>query len=130
MDDQSMEKKLQESGSEMAEAPVDAVEAEIDPAAISAGLSKVRRRRWVVWSVMIVYLPAMWTTQKITHSFNGSMPVFFIWFLLLLAAMGYSAVARCPRCGNYYHVHGMILLYLRKCLHCQLPLNDDKKPRF
>ncbi|BCG47408.1 hypothetical protein GEOBRER4_n2240 [Citrifermentans bremense] len=123
--------KLPEQGSEVAEAPVDAVEAVIDSAVISAGLSKIRRRRWMVWSVMIIYLPTMWTTQKITHSFNASMPVFFIWFLLLLAAMGYSAVARCPRCGNYYHVNGMILLYLRKCLHCQLPLNEDKsRPQF
>ena len=119
---------LPESAGGVAEAPVDAVEPEIDPAVIRAGLSKIRRRRWMVWSVMIIYLPTMWTTQKITHSFNGSMPVFFTWFLLLLAAMGYSAVVRCPRCGNYYHVNGMILLYLRKCLHCQLPLNEDKSP--
>jgi uncharacterized membrane protein YadS len=117
-----------ETASGVAEAPVDAAKAEIDPSVISAGLSKIRRRRWVVWIVMIIYLPTMWTTQKITHSFNASMPVFFVWFLLLLIAMGYSAVARCPRCGNYYHVNGMILLYLRKCLHCQLPLNEDKTP--
>lgn len=120
--------KLPESGSGIADTPVAGAEAGIDAAVISAGLSKIRRRRWVVWSVMIIYLPTMWTTQKITHSFNGSMPVFCIWFLLLLVAMGYSAVARCPRCGNYYHVNGMILLYLRKCLHCQLPLNEDKSP--
>lgn len=123
--------KVPETASGVAEAPVDAAKAEIAPAVISAGLSKIRRRRWVVWSVMIIYLPTMWTTQKITHSFNASMPVFFVWFLLLLIAMGYSAVARCPRCGNYYHVNGMILLYLRKCLHCQLPLNEDKtSPKF
>ncbi len=82
-----------------------------------------------LWGVLIVYLPAMWATQKITHSFSGSMPVFFLWFVLLLWAMAYSATARCPRCKNYFHMHGMMLLYLRKCLHCQLPLNADKTPR-
>jgi hypothetical protein len=87
----------------------------------------VRRRRWVLWSVLIIYLPAMWTTQQITHSFKASLPVFFAWVLLLVIAAGISATARCPRCGNYYHVNGMALLYLRRCLHCQLPLNADRK---
>jgi uncharacterized C2H2 Zn-finger protein len=91
------------------------------------GLAKIRRRRWYLWFVLIIYLPTMWTTQQITHSFQGSLPVFFIWFLLLLLVMGISAMAKCPRCGNYFHVNGMILLYLRKCLHCQLHLTADKK---
>lgn len=98
-----------------------------DPASISRGLAKVRRRRWMLWSVIIIYLPTMWVTQKITRSFNGSMPVFFIWFLVLLAVMSFSAVARCPRCRNYFHVNGITLLYLRRCLHCQLSLTADKK---
>ncbi|MBU5637214.1 hypothetical protein KOM00_10765 [Geomonas sp. Red69] len=99
--------------------------AEIDPAEIARGLAVVRKRRWCLWIVLIVYLPTMYVTQKITHSFNGSMPVFFVWFAVLLGAMFYSATARCPRCRNYFHMHGMALLYLRKCLHCQLPLNAD-----
>lgn len=99
----------------------------VDPAALSQGLKRIRRRRWLLWTVLIVYLPTMSITQKITHSFQGSLPVFFLWFLVLLAAMGFSAVARCPRCKNYFHVNGMILLYLRNCLHCQLHLNADKE---
>jgi hypothetical protein len=98
----------------------------LDPAVISRGLAAVRRRRWWLWSLLIIYLPTMWATQKITHSFSGSMPVFFIWFVALLCVMAYSATARCPRCHNYYHMHGMVLLYLRRCLHCQLPLKADK----
>lgn len=100
-----------------------------DPAALTRGLSRIRRRRWLLWLVLIVYLPTMAATQKITGSFNDSLPVFFIWFLVLLAVMAYSALARCPRCNNYFHVNGMILLYLRNCLHCQLHLNADKKVR-
>jgi len=97
-----------------------------DPALIALGLARIRRRRWFLWSVIILYLPTMWTTQKITRSFNDSLPVFFIWFLVLLLVMAVSAVARCPRCGNYFHVNGITLLYLRKCLHCQLHLTADK----
>ena len=98
-----------------------------DISLLGPGLAKVRRRRWYLWFVLIIYLPTMWTTQKITHSFNDSLPVFFIWFLVLLAVMGISASARCPRCRNYFHVNGMTLLYLRRCLHCQLHLTADKR---
>ena len=98
-----------------------------DLAILRRGLARIRRRRWYLWFVLIIYLPTMWTTQKITRSFNDSLPVFFIWFLVLLAVMGISASTRCPRCRNYFHVNGMTLLYLRKCLHCQLHLTADKK---
>ena len=107
----------------------DAVEA-VDPAVIARGLAAVRKRRWCLWTVLVVYLPTMYLTQKITHSFSGSMPVFFAWFAVLLCVMFYSATARCPRCRNYYHMQGMALLNLRKCLHCQLPLNADKGHKF
>jgi hypothetical protein len=69
----------------------------------------------------------MWTAQRIAGSFQGALPVFFGWFLLLLIAAGVSAAARCPRCGNYYHVNGLILLYLRRCLHCQLHITADRR---
>jgi hypothetical protein len=101
--------------------------AEEDLSLLSPGLAKIRRRRWCLWALLIIYLPTMWTTQKITHSFNDSLPVFFVWFLLLLVVMGFSAAVRCPRCKNYFHVNGMILLYLRNCLHCQLHVSADKK---
>lgn len=93
---------------------------------LGPGLARIRRRRWLLWLVLIGYLPTMWTTQKITHSFQGSLPVFFVWFLLLLVAVVFSALAKCPRCGKQYHLNGMILLYLRRCLHCQLPITADR----
>ncbi|QWV95567.1 hypothetical protein KP004_10480 [Geomonas oryzisoli] len=114
---------------EVAAAAAEAVQP-VDPAEIARGLAVVRKRRWCLWTVLIVYLPTMYVTQKITHSFNGSMPVFFIWFAVLLGVMFYSATARCPRCRNYYHMHGMMLLYLRKCLHCQLPISGDKSDKY
>ena len=92
------------------------------------GLSKLRRRRRFLWLVLIAYLPAMWSAQRITRSFQGALPVFAVWLLVLILAAAVSALARCPRCGNYFHVNGMALLYLRKCLHCQLHISADKKP--
>ena len=90
------------------------------------GLAKIRRRRWLLWGVIIIYLPTMWITQKVTGSFHDSLPAFFIWFLILLLVMAVSAVVKCPRCGNYFHVNGIVLLYLRRCLHCQLHITADK----
>jgi hypothetical protein len=94
---------------------------------LGPGLRRIRRRRWALWTVLIIYLPTMWATQQITRSFQAALPVFFAWLVLLILVTAVSATVRCPRCGNYYHVHGMVLLYLRKCLHCQLPLNADRK---
>ena len=94
---------------------------------LGPGLSRVRRRRLLLWFVLVAYLPTMWTTQQITHSFQRSLPVFFLWVVLLILAVVVSALARCPGCGNYFHVNGMALFYLRKCLHCQLHINSDKK---
>ena len=94
---------------------------------LGPGLSKVRRRRWLLWLVLIAYLPTMWTTQQITRSFQGSLPVFFAWLALLILVTVVSALAKCPRCGHYFHMNGMALLYLRKCLHCQLHINEDRK---
>jgi len=91
------------------------------------GLARVRRRRWLLWFVLGAYLPTMWITQQITRSFQGSLPVFFCWLVLLILAAVISALARCPRCKNHFHVNGMVLLYLRKCLHCQLHISADKK---
>jgi hypothetical protein len=98
-----------------------------DRALLHQGLAKVRRRRWLLWLVLLVYLPSMWAAQELTGSFSGALPAFFGWFVLLITVTAISATAKCPRCGNYFHVHGMTMLYLRKCLHCQLHLTADKK---
>jgi hypothetical protein len=91
------------------------------------GLGKIRKRRRFLWGVILVYLPVMWTTLRLTGSFNVTAAVFVVWIILLCIFATVAACARCPRCGNYFHMHGMTLLYLRKCLHCQLHINADKK---
>lgn len=101
----------------------------VDPEKLGAGLSGIRKRRWYFWSVILVYLPVMWLTLKINPAFRVLATVFVIWVILLIVVALISAAARCPRCGNYFHLHGMTLLYLRKCLHCQLHICADKQKR-
>jgi hypothetical protein len=96
-------------------------------AEIGPGLKKIRRRRWCLWAVILIYLPAMWVTLRLSSSMHAVGVVFGVWFVLLFTAAVVVAVARCPRCGNYFHMHGMTFLCLRKCLHCQLHLKADKK---
>jgi hypothetical protein len=100
---------------------------EIDVSELKAGLRVIRRRRWYLWLVILIYLPLMMTALRYTASIRGAAVAFFAWFVLLFVIALVAAVARCPRCGNYFHMHGMTLLPLRKCLHCQLHLKADKR---
>jgi hypothetical protein len=101
----------------------------IDPAALTMGLKRLRRRRWYLWSVILVYLPLMSSTLRLSPVFQVRATVFGAWFVLLLVTALVAALVRCPRCGNYFHVHGMTFLCLRQCLHCQLHVCQDKKSR-
>ncbi|WP_236021898.1 hypothetical protein [Geomesophilobacter sediminis] len=98
----------------------------VDMAALKAGLARVRARRRYLWALVIVYLPTMWLTQRITGSFEQSLPVFGIWVVLLIVAVVFVASVKCPRCGNPFHVNGMTMLVLRRCLHCQLHVTADR----
>jgi hypothetical protein len=95
----------------------------------STGLRRVRKRRWLLWGEILGYLPLMLGVMKIWPTNTALAVAFLTWFALLWVVVGYSALARCPRCGNYFHMNGMTLLYLRKCLHCQLHLTADRKKR-
>ncbi len=100
--------------------PVEAVE-------YAPGLRRIRRRRWVLWSIILIYVPVMWFTLGLSSAFSTLGSVFAGWFILLFAAAMVTALARCPRCGNYFHVHGLTFLCLRRCLHCQLHLKADRR---
>ena len=98
-----------------------------DNSDIGAGLRILRRKRWVLWSVTLAYLPQMWITHKMTHSRVALGVVFSIWFAFLCYAVIPVAFAICPRCGNFFHMKGIMPLYLRKCLHCGLHICADKR---
>ena len=88
-------------------------------------LRLLRRRRKYLFGTILVYIPALLVTQRISPTDRSMGIVFAVWVTALFFFSLLSAVTRCPRCGNYFHVNGMMLLYLRRCLHCQLHINAD-----
>ncbi|MBI5017200.1 MAG: hypothetical protein HZB55_17175 [Deltaproteobacteria bacterium] len=98
-------------------------------AELSAGLSVIRRRRWYLWAVLLTYLPAIWLSLEITESDRKTAVVFGVWVAMAAVAGAVVAAARCPRCGNYFHLMGLMPVWVRKCLHCGLGLTVDKRAK-
>ncbi len=91
------------------------------------GLKKVRSRRRWLWLVIGVYLPAMmWALDSPDYK-TRAIAVFFTWLIALIIAVGFACLVRCPRCGEYFHTHGPTFLPFRRCLHCALHVNADKR---
>lgn len=98
----------------------------VDPVTYINILKKTRRRRKYFFCTLLIYIPALFITYKISPTNRAMGTVFGIWVALLIIFTFLAALSKCPRCGNYFHMHGMSLLILRKCLHCQLHINSDK----
>jgi len=100
--------------------------AEESVADYTPGLNRIRIRRKIFFGVIIAYVPVMWLIHSIAPDNRTMFSAFGVWVVLLLVTCFTSAIVRCPRCGNLFHVNGMAMLYLRKCLHCQLHVNADR----
>ena len=98
-----------------------------DPATYGAMLAIIRRRRWYLWGLILIYMPATLTTLQWTQSYKATGIVFLIWFILLFITAGLAACSKCPRCGNNFHMRNSTLSFLRKCRHCGLHILADKK---
>jgi hypothetical protein len=92
------------------------------------GLKALRRRRWFLFGLILVYIPAMWVTLELSGSDRVAAMVFFVWILFICVAVVFAAFAKCPRCHNYFHMQGFMPLYLRRCVHCNLHVKADKQP--
>jgi hypothetical protein len=97
-----------------------------DPAVIRQGLAKVRNRRWILWTVILIYMPCLIVALEIQASGRTLGTLFTLWLVLLCIAVGLATVVKCPRCGNSYHTNGPTFLPVRKCVHCGLAVNADK----
>lgn len=97
-----------------------------DPVTYISVLKKTRRRRKFFFGTVLIYIPALLITHKISPTNRAMGTVFVIWVVILIIVTFLVALSKCPRCGNYFHLHGMTLLILRKCLHCQLHISNDK----
>jgi hypothetical protein len=93
----------------------------------SIGLRRLRGRRRLMAGLILIYVPVIWLSLELTRSDRATGVVFGVWVILLFFVVLWVAVARCPRCNNTFHLNGAIPLYLRRCLHCGLHVNADKK---
>lgn len=98
-----------------------------DPRKYHAGLLKVRQRRRWLWLVILVYLPAMMVALRQPDYKTWAAVVFIIWIILLIIAVVFACLVRCPGCGECFHTHGPTFLPFRRCLHCGLHVNADKR---
>ncbi len=111
-----------------AEAAVCSLPHQADPGAFKQAMKLIRRRRKYFFATVLLYMPLMWGVNKLFPTFRSMAISFGIWVAILFITALLSALARCPRCGHYFHMNGMSLLYLRRCLHCQLHVTADRNP--
>jgi len=88
-------------------------------------MKQTRRRRKYFFSTVLLYIPAILIAYEISPTNRTMGTLFALWVVLLIIVTFLVALCKCPRCGNYFHLHGMTLLVLRKCLHCQLHINES-----
>ena len=98
----------------------------VDPVSYMNVLKETRRHRKYFFATVLLYIPALLITYQISPTNRAMGTVFSIWVVMLIITTFLAALSKCPRCGNYFHMHGMALLILRKCLHCQLHITTDK----
>lgn len=101
---------------------------QIDPIEYRPALKKIRKRRLALWIVIAAYLPAMMVALDRPDYQTWATIVFVIWIVLLIIVVAFACLVRCPRCGECFHTHGPTFLPFRRCLHCALHVNADKRP--
>ncbi len=99
----------------------------IDPIEYRPGLKKIRKRRLALWFVIAAYLPAMMIALDQPDYQTWVTVVFISWIVLLIIVVVFACLVRCPRCGECFHTHGPTFLPFRRCLHCALHVNADKR---
>ena len=99
---------------------------QVAPEALTSDIKKTRMRRKYFFGTVLMYIPALLITNHISPTNRAMGTMFGIWVVILIITTFLTAICRCPRCGNYFHLHGMTLLILRRCLHCQLHINSDE----
>ena len=98
----------------------------IESVDLSEGLAKIRNRRWLMWFVIMAYVPGLLITLEMQASASVMGWLFALWVLLLCIVVALATVAKCPRCNKPFHTNGPTFLPVRKCVHCWLHLNADK----
>ena len=97
-----------------------------DPVAISQGLTKIRKYRWLLWSSLIVYLPGLFLALRLGFARGTMTWLFGAWVALICVTVGLACAVKCPRCSKPFHSNGPTFLPIRKCLHCGLHVSADR----
>lgn len=93
---------------------------------LEKGLKKVRGRRWILWAVILVYIPGLYAAMSAGLTSSTLSYLFFAWVGLLCVAVAMATVVKCPRCNKPFHTSGPTFLPVRKCVHCGLAVSEDK----
>lgn len=97
-----------------------------NPSEYGPMLAVIRRRRWYLWGLIIIYMPIAVATLQFTQSIRTIGAAFGAWVILLCVAVALMAAALCPRCGKNFHMRHSTLGFSRKCRHCGLSLLADR----
>ena len=103
---------------------------EISFDALQKGLKKIRNRRWLLWLVILVYIPGLVVAMNAGLSSSALSNLFFVWVGLLCVVVAMATVVKCPCCQKPFHTNGPTFLPVRKCVHCGLGVNADKAEKY
>ena len=94
---------------------------------LSHGLARIRGRRWLLWGVILAYVPGLLLALHFQAGKSLLTYLFGLWVLLLCIAVGLATVVRCPNCQKQFHTHGPTFFPVRRCVHCGLHLTADRR---
>lgn len=96
------------------------------PDEFKRAIRSIRRKRWFLGGLILIYLPVIWASLQITNSDRDTGFVFAVWIGFLTIAVFIAAYARCPACGNYFHMKGFVPVWFGRCVHCGQTLKKGK----
>lgn len=100
---------------------------QLTPEELRRGLRKIRHRRWLLWILILIYLPLMMLALRSADPGHTVVNAFIAWVVALIVAVSLMALVRCPQCGNCFHMSGYLFRPVRRCFHCRLHLTADKR---
>ena len=99
---------------------------------LADALATIRKRRRLVWVVLLAFVPAALLAQQVSESVFAA--VVIGWFATWVAAVTLHGFSRCPRCRKFIYCAWLEANPLtRNCLHCGLSLtmgadSSDHRP--
>lgn len=98
---------------------------------IEEGLTRIRRRRELLWLLFFTFLPGTVLVGNLlvraTGWAGGSSAVGYLWMAAIGACIWRVGATRCPQCGERFHETPVLVNpWARRCMHCGLPLRPPR----